>query len=114
MNGTWQRIIRFITDKADTIQADFSVNPYIFLALLVACAPFFYYSIYRLARSVAAKKITLVYRSSAVFLAATSLPYLYVLAFGKNLPWWIYLIFGVLIAQAIVSLIRKLIRGRKS
>ena len=68
----------------------YGVNPVIFLGLIVACAPFFYYSIYRLVRAVAKKEKGRVALWSSVFLAATSLPYLYVLLFGRNLPWYIY------------------------
>ena len=106
----WQRILDFITTKADIIQADYSVNPYIFLALLVACAPFFYYSIFRLARAVVRREVGLLARWGAIFLAATSTPYLYVLLFGRNMPWWIYAILGVLLLQGVITLICKLTR----
>ena len=108
----WRTILAYITTKAESIQSDFSVNPYIFLMLLVACAPLFYYSIYRLAKSAIRREIGVLARWGVIFLAATSTPYLYVLFFGRNMPWWIYLIFGALILQGVISLIRKL-RRRK-
>jgi len=45
-----------------------------------------------------------------VFLAATATPYLYVLLFGRNLPWYVYLILAALLAQGVYSLVKK-IRG---
>ena len=97
---------------ADTITARHSVNPYVLIGLLVACSPFFYFSIYKLIRSLAKKQRKQILVWSSIFLAATALPWLYVLAFGKNLPWYIYLVLGALIAQGIYSLIRKLTKNQ--
>jgi hypothetical protein len=105
-----QRIIDFVVAKADTIQTDYSVNPWVFLVLLVACAPFFYFSIYRLARAAVSKDSKSLFTWSSVFLGATSLPYLYVLVFGRNMPWWIYLIFAVLLVQGGATLVKKIRR----
>lgn len=99
-----------LQEWADTINARHSVNPYILLGLLTACAPFFYFSIYKLIRSLAKKQSGPIFVWSSIFLAATAIPWLYVLAFGKNLPWYIYLVLGALIAQGAYSLIRKLIK----
>jgi hypothetical protein len=99
-----------LQEWADTITARHSVNPYVLIGLLVACAPFFYFSIYKLIRSLAKKQSKNILVWSSVFLAATALPWLYVLAFGKNLPWYIYLVLGALLAQSIYSLIRKLVK----
>lgn len=94
-------------------QAQYTVNPVVFLVLTTACAPFFYFSIYKLIRALAKKDANRILVWSSVFLCATILPYLYVLLFGRNMPWWIYLVFGVLIAQGVFSLVRKLRSGRK-
>jgi len=108
----WDRIMSLIAEKAETIRAEYVVNPYVFLALLVVCAPFFYYSIYRLVRALAAKKSDLVVRWSSVFLLATATPYLYVLLFGRHMPWWVYPVLAVLLGQGVFSLVRKLRKGR--
>lgn len=103
-------VLDFITQKAEFIRAEHAVNPYVFLLLLVICAPFFYFSAYRLLRSLAARKPDLILRWSSVFLAATAVPYLYVLVFGRNMPWWVYLVTVLLLAQGVFSLVRKLRR----
>ena len=39
---------------------------------------------------------------------ATAAPFVYVLLFGRNLPWWIYVVIGLLIGQGVFSLVRRL------
>jgi membrane protein YdbS with pleckstrin-like domain len=48
---------------------------------------------------------------SAVFLASNVAPFLYVIFFGRNIPWWVYGIIAVLIGYAVFSLLRKLRRA---
>jgi hypothetical protein len=88
----------------------YGVNPIIFLAIYLGCAPFFYYSLFRTLRALAKKLGKEVMLWSAVFLCATVAPFLYVLFFGRNLPWWVYAIIALLIGQGVVSLVRKLRR----
>ena len=104
------RMVDFIAARAATLEADFSVNPWILIALFVVCGPFFYYSAFRLARAALTKREGSLSTWSTIFLASAALPYLYVLLFGRNMPWWIYLIVGGLIIQGVVSLVRKLRR----
>ena len=101
-------IIAWIHEQMASVRLQYHVNPAMFLGLIVACAPFFYYSIYRLVRAVAKKEKGQVALWSSVFLAATSVPYLYVLLFGRNLPWYIYGFFLALIGQGVYQLIKKI------
>jgi len=101
-------IMAWIHDQAAAARAQYAVNPWIFLGLMVACAPFFYYSIYRLVRAVAQKDTSRITLWSSVFLVATATPYLYVLLFGRNLPWYAYLILVALFVQGICGLRKKL------
>ena len=94
------------------VQARHGVNPVVFLALMTACAPFFYYSIYRMARAAAKKNGPQLNVWSSVFLASSALPYLYVLMLGRNMPWYINLILAALLGQGVWSLVKKLRRGR--
>ncbi len=104
-------MIQFILDTlggwAKQAREIYAVDPVIFVVLLCAMAPIFYYSIFRLVRA-AAKKRNELPLWGAIFLAATAIPYLYVLIFGRNMPWWIYIILGLLLAQGVYSLVRKL------
>jgi hypothetical protein len=109
-------LIEFIVTKLDEIMRQaidqYGVNPVIFLVIFLGCAPFFYYSLFRMMRAIAKKRGKEVLVWSTVFLCATAAPFIYVLFFGRNLPWWVYGIIALLIGQGIFSLIRKL-RGAK-
>ena len=87
-------VVGWIGDLATTIRARYEVNPYVYLALSVACAPLFHYSLFRMARALRNDRGAFG-RWSLIFLVTTVTPYLYVLIFGRNLPWWVY---GVLVA----------------
>ncbi len=89
------------------------VDPIIFLAIHLLCTPIFYFSLYKTIRSMAKKimKDTLMW--STVFLASFVAPYIYVILFGKNIPWWVYLIIAVIVAQSIYSMINRLGKNAK-
>jgi len=108
MSGFSLDLAALLQRWAETVTAKHGVNPYLFIALTTICAPAFYYSIYRLTKALTTGQRRQVSTWSAVFLGAAALPYGYVLVFGRNLPWWIYLILGVLLVQGVVSLVRKL------
>ena len=86
----------------------YGVDPLVWLIIATAASPVFYYSIYRLVRALARRRGNEIMLWSAVFLAATVAPYIYVLLFGRNLPWWIYAAMALLVGQGVFSLVRKL------
>ncbi len=88
----------------------YGVNPAIFLVLYLGCAPFWYYSIFRTLRAAANRSMNEAMLWSAVFLCATIAPFVYVILFGRNIPWWVYVLIAILVAQGIVSLVTKLKR----
>ena len=110
MSAAIQDLVLILQQWASTIHESHGVNPYLYIALTTVCAPPFYYSIYRLTKALATKQTHQVSVWGSLFLGAAALPYVYVLAFGRNMPWWIYLILAALIAQGILSLVRKLRR----
>lgn len=93
-----------------TAREDYGVNPVVFLAIYLACVPIFYYSLFRTLRALAKRLGMEILLWSAVFLGANVAPFLYVLLFGRNIPWWVYLVFAVLIGQGVLSLVLKLRR----
>lgn len=86
----------------------YGVNPVVFLVIFLGSGPVFYYSLFRLLRSLARKSGDRTGLWSAVFLGATAAPYLYVLVFGRNLPIWVYGILVLLIGQGAWSLVKRL------
>ena len=86
----------------------YGVDPVVFVVIYLVAAPFFYYGLFRMVRALATKRSAEIMLWSTVFLCATVAPFVYVLLFGRNLPWWVYAIIAVLIGQGVYSLVRRL------
>ena len=100
-------IVAWIAETAATIRERHAVNPYVFIALSAGCGPVFYYSMYRLVKALARDR-SAVGRWSLIFLVSAVVPYVYVLLFGRNLPWWVYLVLAAAIASGVRQFVRKL------
>lgn len=109
-----QYILSQIQSLMQTARDTYAVNPVIFLVLYFACVPVWYYSLFRTIRAAASRSGNLVMLWSAVFLTATVLPFVYVMVFGRNIPWWVYVLIGVLVGQGVFSLARKVRQGPAS
>jgi hypothetical protein len=94
-----------------TAQETYGVNPVIFLVIYLGCAPIFYYSLIRTLRALAKKTGNEILVWSMVFLAATVAPFVYVILFGRNIPWWVYVLIAILVGQGVFSLVTKLRKG---
>ena len=107
-------MLQFVLAKIEALMQTardvYSVDPIVFLAIYLGCAPFFYYSLFRTLRALAKRLGKEVMLWSAVFLCASVAPFLYVLIFGRNIPWWVYGIIALLIGQGVLSLVMKLRR----
>jgi hypothetical protein len=89
---------------------NYGVNPVIFVTIYLVGVPFFYYSLFRTLRAVAKKLAKEIMFWSAIFLFTNVAPFLYVLLFGRNIPWWVYGLIALLIGQGVLSLVMKLRR----
>ena len=103
-------VISKIEELLQAARDNYGVNPVVFLVIYLVCVPFFYYSLFRTLRALAKKIGKEVMLWSAIFLCANVAPFLYVLFFGRNIPWWVYIIIAILIGQAVLSLVMKLRR----
>ena len=105
-------MIEYLLSKIDAIMQQamdrYGVDPAIFLVIYLISVPFFYYSLVRMMRAIARKRGNEVFVWSMIFLCTIVAPFIYVLFFGRHLPWWVYAIIALLIGQGIFSLIRKL------
>jgi hypothetical protein len=101
-------VLSWIARQMEAARETYGVNPVVFLVLLFGASPIFYYAIYRMARALAKKSLNEITLWSTIFLLSTAAPYLYVLVAGRNLPWWVYIIIGLLLGQAVWSFIRRL------
>ena len=101
-------VLGWIRELMRAARENYGVDPVAFLVIYLASAPVFYFSIFRLVRALAKGLRNEITLWSMAFLAATAAPFLYVLFFGRNLPWWVYVVIGLLIAQGAYSLVRRL------
>jgi hypothetical protein len=101
-------VLGSIRDMMRTARETYGVDPVAFLVIYLVTVPFFYYSIFRMLRALARRRQQEIIVWSMVFLGATAAPFVYVLLFGRNLPWWVYVVIGLLIGQGVFSLIRRL------
>jgi hypothetical protein len=106
-----ESIISKIEELMQTARDNYGVNPVIFLIIYLVCAPLFYYSLFRTFRALAKKLRKEAMLWSAIFLCSTVAPFIYVLFFGRNIPWWVYGIIAILIGQGILSFVMKLRRN---
>lgn len=89
-------------------QETYQVNPFVFLVLYFGSGPVFYYALYRVVRAVIKALHREISLWSTVFLISTAAPFIYVLAFGRNLPWWSYGVISAIVLQTILMLLWKL------
>lgn len=84
--------------------AAYGVNPYIFGAIYVGAIPLFVASVTWMVRRLRAERpVTLqVLLAGFFFLSA----YLYLLAVGRNLAWWVYALIAALLLYGVVSTVR--------
>ena len=101
-------IVEWVGRQMEAARSNYGVNPVVFLSILFGASPVFYFSIYRMVRALAQRRVNEVTLWSMIFLASTAAPYLYVLVAGRNLPWWVYIIIGLLVGQGVWSLVRRL------
>jgi hypothetical protein len=101
-------ILSMIQGLMKTARDVYGVNPIIFLVLYLGSAPVWYYSLYRTLRALARKRGNEIMLWSAVFLASTVAPFGYVVLFGHNMPWWVYLLIVILVGQGVVSFVLRL------
>lgn len=91
----------------------YGVDPLVFLVISTVNAPFFYYTMFRLAKAVAKRDTARLSLWATLFLVSVVVPFVYVLFWGHNLPWYVYAAIGLLVAQGIRTLVSKLL-GRGS
>ena len=89
---------------------NYGVNPVVFLVIYLGCAPIFYYSLFRTFRAISKKLLKESMLWSTILLCSIVAPFLYVLIFGRNIPWWVYVVIVLLIGQGVFSLVMKLRR----
>lgn len=87
----------------------YNVNPYIFGGIYVGAIPFFFVSLYWTIKNIKKKQsiVLPVLLTGFFFISA----YLYLIIAGKNIPVWVYILIGLLVAYGVYSTVKK-IKGK--
>ncbi len=104
----FEYIISQLHQIAQAARENYGVDPVVFLFIYLASVPVFYYSLFRTLRALARKLGNEIMLWGAVFLCANIAPFLYVIIFGRNIPWWVFGLMAILVGQGVLSLIMKL------
>jgi ubiquinone/menaquinone biosynthesis C-methylase UbiE len=91
-----------------TIEQNYSVNPVIFAVLYFGTFIPCWYYVFKIIWALKNREVNrlLWYFSVELFLLA--LPYLYVLIWGRNLPFWVYIVLILLIILSSITVFRKI------
>ena len=84
--------------------AQYSVNPYVFVAIYVGAIPFFLASIAWLVRRARARRSTVLPTMLAGFFFVSA--YLYLALVGRGIPGWVWVFLALLIGWGIFSTVR--------
>lgn len=107
-----QGVFDWVRDRLAEIQSRYGVNPVVYMAIVVANTPFFYFFLYRTLRALARKETSRALLFAGISLLLFQSPAIYVAIFGHDLPWWAWSGVGVLAAWGIYTFIARLRRGR--
>ncbi len=107
MHNLFTLTLARISDLMTISRETYNVNPQVFLLFYFGSGPLYYYALYRIVRAVLQRLHYELSLWSTVFLISTAAPFFYLLAFGRNLPWWLYALVIAVVLQAVGTLIWK-------
>src|ERR687898_3453578 len=87
----------------------YNVNPYVFGAIYLGAVPLFFLCLSWTIRRIKNKRpfVVPILLTGLCFISA----YLYLIVVGENIPVWVYIFIGLMVAYGIYSTIKK-IRGK--
>ncbi len=89
-----------------SLGAKYNVNPFVFGGIYIGAIPFFFASLYWTIRRIKQKKsIVLPALLTGTFFISA---YLYLIIAGKNIPVWVYIFIGLMIAYGVYSTVSKI------
>lgn len=90
------------------VRKTYNVNPLIFGGLYLAGVMPFWFSIYKIIAGLKNKNFRQVRIFGLILGNAIILPFLYVVIFGRNLPYWFWIVCGAIILFSLYSVRRRL------
>jgi len=101
-------MFEYIKNWLAGIHTNYGVNPIIFSIIYLAAAPFFWFSIYKIMSGLKNRKPGQIRVFGVILGIAIIAPFVYVAAFGRNLPVWFWLFAGAIIGYSIFSTVKKI------
>jgi len=101
-------MVKYITDWLAEIQANYGVNPVVFAIIYFTGIIPFWLSIYKIIAGLKNKNLKQVSTFSIILGIIIILPFTYVALFGRNLPFWFWIIAACVIGYSVYSVIRKI------
>lgn len=85
---------------------NYGVNPYIFGGIYIGAIPFFFLCLTWTIRNIRRKKpfVVPLLLTGCCFISA----YVYLLVAGKNIPFWVYIVIGLMVLYGIYSTAQKI------
>ncbi|UCG92497.1 MAG: hypothetical protein JSV97_01945 [candidate division WOR-3 bacterium] len=101
-------MIDYLTNWLADIQRNYGVNPTIFAVIYFAGIIPFWLSLYKIIAGLKNRNLKQVRTFSVVLGIIIISPFTYVALFGRNLPFWFWIIAVCVIGYSIYSVIRKI------
>ncbi len=106
-------MLEYFKNWLTKIQNDYGVNPIIFAIIYFGCAPFFWLSIFKVITGLKNKNFNQVRWFGILLGIATIAPYIYVAAFGHNLPFWFWIFAGAIILYTFYNALLKIKKSER-
>lgn len=101
-------VVEYLNNWFNQIEYNYGVNPLIFGAIYCAGIIPFWLSVYKILAGFKRKNFTQVKVFALILALVIIAPFTYVAAWGHNLPFWFWVIAGVLVVYSAYSVLRKL------
>ena len=96
------------------IHARYGVNPVIFAAIYFACVGPFYFSMYKVLSGIKKKRPGQIRNFGLVLGITIIAPFAYVALFGKNLPFWFWIVVVAFVGYSVFSIVQRIRSAKKA
>lgn len=94
-------ILNWLLQKEDYIVSHYQVDPLIFIILEVLTTPFYFYAWSKIIKDFK-KTGKYNFKWINILLMVILIPYLYIFLWGRNIPWYIYLLFIIFLISVCI------------
>ncbi|HIE05698.1 MAG TPA: hypothetical protein EYP58_02745 [bacterium (Candidatus Stahlbacteria)] len=103
-----ESIIEYLRNWLAEIKTKYGVNPVIFAVIYFAGVIPFWYSIYRIGRGIKRANQNEVMTFGTILGIIIISPFFYVLIFGRNLPFWFWIVAAAVIGFSAYSTLKRI------